>query len=321
MKDEFIKYYIGINKLFTDRVYVVIEVPNNDYKSHDAWIRSIDEAVDELVEQGRLIRKKTPYTKEFGSVPYNEQYWCQYHKNGVATEVNIHKRPKRNRRAKRQGYIKFDFCPFKLRDDNRKAFVYLVKRIFRYCNFNVCVHAWITKIEITTDMLDITPNDFHITVNRKRHSCVIGEYKALETVYVGSKHSRCVVKYYDKLKQIKKRYPRAKLPKRPVTRLEITLSKQHIPLSELEFLNNPFDRITFYKSKLKVKDFDLRLCRMANGYFIKQRGLQTALTEARKYGHDYRKELSKYEIDIIDTDSLWEQWPKAISFLKLFKNL
>ena len=143
MKDEFIKYYIGINKLFTDRVYVVIEVPNNDYKSHDAWIRSIN---------GNM--------KIIG---------CQYHKNGVATEVNIHKRPKRNRRAKRQGYIKFDFCPFKLRDDNRKAFVYLVKRIFRYCNFNVCVHAWITKIEITTDMLDITPNDFHITVNRKRH--------------------------------------------------------------------------------------------------------------------------------------------------------
>lgn len=321
MKDQFTKYFIGLNKLFIDRVYVVIEVPNKDYKSHDTWIRSIDEAVDELVAEGKLFRKKTPYAKEFRSVPYNEQYWCQYYENDITTEINIHKRPKLNRRAKQQGYIKFDFCPFKLRGNNRKEFISLVRRIFRDCNFNVFEHAWITRIDITTDIADITPNDFHMTVNRIRQSYVIGGYKEIETVYVGSKHGRFVVKYYNKIIQLISKYPNEVFPDQDVTRLEITLCKVHIPLAKLEFIDNPFSRITFYKTKLKRSDFGMRFLRIASGQYKKLKGLQSALTDARKRGHDYKKELSSYEIDIIDVDSLWEQWPDAIKFLKLFRKL
>lgn len=309
MNKFFEKYRIFPNHLFVDRIYVIIDIDEDDNRDF------IDKKIDSLLSQGILMRGYINYSDEiYGRNPYKEKYIYKIPQT-PELDLSIYKKPKYNPKAKIQGYIKFDFMPKKILRCNRKRVKKIIREILPFHAINPFDHAWASKIEITTDQVGITPNDFLVRASHINHSKLIFDDDGnVATIYCGRKNSKFIYKGYNKIIQIRDKYDLKKAPNVNVARHEITLNKVHIPLSELYTMTNHFQRLYFYDTDLDKKLFSPIFRRLA-----RSEGLPVALAELKKQHIDYTRALEKHRTELLDVDKLWDQWPHALKFLSIFK--
>ncbi len=311
MSEEHKKYCVYPGALFVDRLYALIAIDDHLDRLF------INGQIEGLIASGALRRGFTCDSDEkYWKVPFWEKYILDVQTSPIPISVAIYIKPKPNKKAKRQGYIKFDFAPGRIR---RKEHQKLVRRIVRtilpFKSIDPFRHAWATRIDIATDQLDISPNGFLLNMSgvKQSNNYMDVEKENVQTMYVGGEKSPVRGKSYDKPQQLRDIYQIDWDPEFDITRHEITQSK-HIPLKGLISIKNPFERLSFISTELSRGIFSPDFRRLA-----RYEGLPKAIDYGRSIGVDYREALENYRIELFDTGELWNQWPTALRFLKIFK--
>ncbi len=98
MKKFFKRYWIYPDKLFVDRIYVLIEIMNIDDRNY------ISTSIEYLVKEGVLRRGWINLDDEsYWKNPFLEKYDLHIPHGQLSTNFSIYMKPRKNSKAKRQG--------------------------------------------------------------------------------------------------------------------------------------------------------------------------------------------------------------------------
>lgn len=181
----------------------------------------------------------------------------------------------------------------------------------------------VSRCDTAVDVPHINIDDIFTKAKWSRNGLIYinnkGGTEKIESVYIGATRSNMRYRLYNKIAELKSHH--RLYPSHDLTRIESIFKSatrgKIITLESLRTIDNPFERLTFYKIPKDVK------CSYIFRFFldaVRQRGLQPALqliddTKREKY----EKRLKKYSFNIIDVDEVWSTWNDALKILDVLK--
>jgi len=302
----------------TSTGYITIDMITMLFKVKFSNRKLIQKHLSRMVKNDLLKQTKSPEYKsnDTGSSDiYKERYIANIaNPDGTTGTLTIEANPKKNTRGNPRAYLRFEYNPNKC--DSTIVAKY-IKRILgskMYKSFHS--RCWITRIDITSDVIGITPDDILIYVPGLRKSEMIrGKDYQIETIYTGSRSSRLFFNTYNKERELETNL-NIELGYY-ITRFEVTVRNRgkQIKIRDLPGIENVFALINVYDS-----DIDESLFPKAFIANLKENGLQKALmsmTRSRRPG--ILNKLEQYRTSPLQPEKLWESFTKALSFLDTFK--
>ena len=302
-----------ISKAFIDKLSITFDLPSPDINHILSCLEDLEQKIDNRCHLSRIQSTKGVYKYRYKYLDCKGQHIALFEFSPIKRSIN---------------FARIEFNPNIIIGSVGPNEIHRLLKAFAGHNYKaLLLDGNITRLDLTTDVDHIHPNDIAVFSNRQRASShwVLSsdtdgvESFSTETQYIGAVKSDERIKVYDKTLQLW--IVKGKRLDRQVTRIEATLTppkhgRVKLAVSDLLKINNPFSKINVAYYPAPDEDYNFEFFLLAS----RQIGVEAAFQKItdKKVRAKYKANLSDHEPDWWQPENLLSEALASLKKLKLF---